>query len=317
LYRILDIAYSVRVLSILPAADVLVTNTIWLPVLIRDSRYGALYVHVGRYPKRQVWFYRHAARLPAPSTAVARAIARQSPRCAGKIRAIPYPVASAAETSAIGNSWSCRGKTILYVGRVHPEKGLVLLLEGFARFARSADPDWRLMVVGPWETQAGGGGQSYYERLRAISAPLAGRVELVGPVFERRLLEGLYRKARLFCYPSLAETGESFGLAPLEAMSAGCPALVSDLGCFSDYITDGRTGFVFDHRSGDPASSLADRLSQITSEPANFACIAEQARRVAARFALPLVTEMFLEDFARLAADRASTELSGLQQLQP
>jgi glycosyltransferase involved in cell wall biosynthesis len=307
LYRILDLIYSARTLSVLPTAHVVVTNAIWLPILIRDSRYGALYVHVGRYPKKQMWLYRHATRLQTVSTAVAHAIARQSPGCAHKVRVIPYPVAHATEPAEVKNSWSGRGKTILYAGRIHPEKGLEILLKGFAQFIRSADTGWRLSIVGPWETSAGGGGKEYYERLRAISAPLDGKVDWAGPVFERQLLDGFYREASLFVYPSVAEVGESFGLAPLEAMSAGCPALVSALACFADYIADGETGFVFDHRSDDPAARLAEKLSQIVSEPAKLGRVAEEACRTASRFALPLVAEMFLDDFASLVNHRTTS----------
>lgn len=304
LYRILDLIYSARTLFVLPAADVVVTNAIWLPILIRNPRYGALYVHVGRYPKNQMWLYQHAARLQTVSTEVARAIAHQSPQCANKVRVIPYPVAQATEPAEIKKSWASRENTILYVGRIHPEKGIEILLNGFARYIASNDSSWRLSIVGPWETSAGGGGKEYYERLRAISAPLDGRVNWVGPVFDRQLLDSFYRKASLFVYPSVAETGESFGLAPLEAMSAGCPALVSALDCFLDYIAAGKTGFVFDHRADDPSGGLARKLSQITSEPATLARVAEQACHTASRFALPHIAKMLLDDFEALLTQR-------------
>src|SRR5262249_36666073 len=48
--KFLDLLYSRRVMSILPPADILVTNTFWLPMLVRDSTHGKIYVHVGRYP---------------------------------------------------------------------------------------------------------------------------------------------------------------------------------------------------------------------------------------------------------------------------
>jgi glycosyltransferase involved in cell wall biosynthesis len=302
LYRMLDLVYSALTLSVLPAADIVVTNAIWLPILIRDSRYGSLYVHVGRYPKGQMWLYRHAARLQTVSTAVANAIAQQSPGCANKISVIPYPVAQTADPAGVKASWAQREKNILYAGRIHPEKGLEILLEGFARFARADHMGWRLLIVGPWETKQGGGGKEYYERLRAMSAPLDGRVSWHGPVFDRQILDSMYGKASLFVYPSIAETGESFGLAPLEAMSAGCPALVSALACFSDYIVDTQSGFIFDHRSNEPADRLAGKLSEITSAPANLANVAEQACRTASHFALPPVAQMYLADFARVTS---------------
>src|SRR5881227_1103196 len=55
--KILDFFYSLRVRRILPVADILITNTFWLPVLVRDPSRGKLYLHVGRYPKGQMWLY--------------------------------------------------------------------------------------------------------------------------------------------------------------------------------------------------------------------------------------------------------------------
>ena len=70
----------------------------------------------------------------------------------------------------------------------------------------------------------------------------------------------IYQTADLFCYPSLAEKGESFGLAPLEAMATGLVPIVSDLDCFKDFITEGETGCFFNHRGEDAPIELAKTL---------------------------------------------------------
>src|SRR5947207_3269820 len=44
--KLLDLCYSLRVLPALPAADILVTNTFWLPMLARRRKQGRLYIHV-------------------------------------------------------------------------------------------------------------------------------------------------------------------------------------------------------------------------------------------------------------------------------
>src|SRR5437868_7628952 len=62
----------------------------------------------------------------------------------------------------------------------------------------------------------------------------------------------------LFPYTTLFR---SFGLAPLEAMADGCAVLVSNLDCFHDFIRDGETGFIFDHRTKSDGDSLRDRKS--------------------------------------------------------
>jgi hypothetical protein len=53
-----DLWYGLRVMPILPPADILVTNTFWLPALERRKSRGKLYVHVARYPKGQMKLYR-------------------------------------------------------------------------------------------------------------------------------------------------------------------------------------------------------------------------------------------------------------------
>src|SRR5207253_8522157 len=63
--KFLDLLYSFNTMSVLPEADILVTNTFWLPILIRNLRRGKIYVQVARYPKGQMRFYRRAARLQA------------------------------------------------------------------------------------------------------------------------------------------------------------------------------------------------------------------------------------------------------------
>jgi glycosyltransferase involved in cell wall biosynthesis len=297
--KFLDLIYSWRARSAVPPSDVIVTNTFWLPVLLRRGGHGKLYVHVARFPKGQMRLYRHAARLQTPSREVARAIAAEQPALADRIRVIPNPLPHAAmppEPAPL----SSRDKIILYVGRLHPEKGIGLLIEAFAALPAERRRDWRLVIVGPAEAKYGGGGISYLEELKAAAAGANGRVEFRGAIFEPEELDKEYRAARLFVYPSLAERGESFGVAPLEAMSHGCPVLVSALACFSDFIEDGGTGFVFDHRQPDPVQSLSGKIAQIFEEHGLLERVAEAGWRKSAEYLLPCVARQFLDDFAEL-----------------
>src|SRR5207248_787967 len=127
--KLLDLIYSVRVTSILPDADIVVTNTFWLPILLRNPKHGKVYVQVARYPKGQMRFYGRVARLQAPSHAVARAIAAETPSLASKVRVVPNPFPGS--TKGTPPSISQREKIILYLGRVHPEKGVHLLINAF------------------------------------------------------------------------------------------------------------------------------------------------------------------------------------------
>ena len=296
--KFLDFLYSRRVISILPPADILVTNTFWLPVLARDSTCGKVYVHVGRYPKGQMRYYHRAARLQAPSSAVGKAISNEAPQSSAKVSVIPYPAPGS--TSAAPPPIRDRSKVILYVGRVHPEKGVHLLIQAFVRGTRAAFTDWKLMIVGPVETRFGGGGTDYLAKLKQFAAGAGDRVKFAGSIFDSVALEQAFRDARLFVYPSLAERGESFGLAPLEAMTHGRAVLVSNLACFSDFIRDGETGFVFNHRSNFPVESLREKIDHIIRDEALLARVAEAGQHKCGEYSLSRVADRFIADFSSL-----------------
>jgi glycosyltransferase involved in cell wall biosynthesis len=295
--KLLDLIYSLRVLRILPTADIIVTHTFWLPILLRSEKHGKIYVHVGRYPKGQMRLYRHVARLQAMTHALARGIAREVPDCESKIAIIPNP---APETKTPGPPppLETRPKTILFVGRIHPEKGIHLLIDAFAGKA-AAFQNWKVVIVGPAETKFGGGGERYLDSLkqRARDAAICFR----GPVFDTLALENEFRSAQLFVYPSLAERGETFGLSAVEAMAHGCAVLVSNLGCFQDFVRDTKTGLIFDHRAPDPVAALRDKMASAIVDPALLARVAEAGyREVTTEYSLSRVARRFLDDFQSL-----------------
>jgi len=294
----LDLLYSLRVLPVLPEADILVTHTFFLPILARRKRWGKLYVHAARYPKGQMRFYGHAARIQTVSGPIRKAIVREVPHLASKVISIPNPLPG--EVASVPPQPRPAGaeKRLLYVGRVHPEKGIGLLLDAFALLPASLRAGWKLVVVGPAEARYGGGGGDYLAELKKRAGSLP--VEWTGPVFDPERLHAHYREASLFVYPSLAEKGETFGLAPLEAMAQGCPALVSALDCFGDFIENGVNGWVFDHRAAAPAQTLASRLGELMEPPELLAQAAPRAWATAERFSLERVAGMYLDDFQTL-----------------
>jgi glycosyltransferase involved in cell wall biosynthesis len=297
--KLLDLWYSLRVRAILPEGDILVTNTFWLPMLVRSPRLGKLCVHVARYPKGQLRFYRHAAQLLTLSSPIARAMAEQEPSIQKKIAMLPLPLPASDQP----NTESKRELSMLYVGRIHPEKGIGLLVDAFGRFLKQSGTTadgWKLTVVGPWKESQGGGGEDYHRDLLAQAAPLGNRIEWVGPVFGAGKLEAYYRRASLFIYPSLAELGETFGLAPLEAMAQGCPPLVSSLECFQDFIADGDTGFIFDHRAPDPAAALAGKLATLAGNPVLLRETARRAQQASLAYRPEVLAERYLANFSSL-----------------
>lgn len=299
--KLMDLAYSLRVCRALPPADILVTNTFCLPMLVRSRRPGRIYVHVARYPRGQMRFYRHAARLQPCSQVIARAICEQTPQIASLVKVVPNPLPDAAfhpdEESLLTSE---RDETILFVGRVHPEKGIELLLEALRALHARGFTRWRAAIVGPWETRQGGGGEDYYRRLRDRYREMDASVDWVGPIFDPEKLYAHYRRAALFVCPTLAAKGEAAPATPVEAMAAGCPPVMSDLECFRDYLQEGRNGFVFNHEAPEPALALAEKLQMLIEDTSLRAAVARYGLETAHRYRMPQIAQLFLEDFQSL-----------------
>lgn len=297
----LDLAYAIGAARHVERSDVIVCNSFWTPLVMRllRRRAGPLLVHVARFPKGQMRLYRHAAIVQAVSSAVADGIASEAPELLPKLRVLPNPV----DTEVFRPPREPRryeGElVVLYVGRVHPEKGLDTLARAMrglsGRLARV-----RLRIVGPWAIESGGGGDAYVESLRAEAGST--RVDFVGPVRDPHALALEYQRAHCFCYPSIAEKGEAFGLAPLEAMATAAPVVVSDLRCFADYLQPGTSGLVFDHRAADPAAPLAAALERVLTDPSFASRLGRAASERARDFALDPVAHRYLRLFAEAAS---------------
>lgn len=107
--------------------------------------------------------------------------------------------------------------TILFLSRLHPVKGLDLLLPAFAR-VRSVIPAARLLI--------GGSGEPAYERwidTQIGALGIAEAVERHGFVLGVKK-EELLRRAAVFVLPSYQE---NFGVAVVEALAAGLPVIVT------------------------------------------------------------------------------------------
>ena len=300
--KLRDLRYALRVRRILPPADVTVTNTFWMPLLVRSFLHGAVYVHVARFPKGQMRLYRHVARLQPVSSVVGDAIKQQTPSVAHLVKVLPNP---------IPENWLAddrilaipRKPTVLYVGRVHPEKGLDLLIDAFALLPKTVREQWTLSVVGPWDIDAGGGGEAYLADLKRRASDSDIQVEWVGPVYELDALKAQYDRAEIFVYPSRAAQGEALPLAPVEAMARGSAPIVSSLKCFSDYLRHGENGLVFASDTPDAAKALAAALSELIAAPEYRLRLRREALKTAASYTVDKIARQYLNDFEALIDD--------------
>lgn len=294
-----ELWFSFRALAVLPTADLIVTHSITAPLLIRKKRWGRLYVHVARFPKGQMRWYRHARRLQTVSHAVADALLAQAPELAPQVTVIRYPHGQEHLTL---DPQPEKTDTILFAGRVHPEKGVHLLLEAFARLPETVRSTWRLIIAGSAETAFGGGGSSYRQQLETLAQRVPGRVTFLGHIENATRLARLYAEARLFVYPSLAATGETFGAAPLEALYWGTPVLVSQLACFKEFLREGHNGWSVACSPEGSCDALSEKLSFLLAHPDELQRASTVARSTTERFSLSSVAADYLADFERLVS---------------
>jgi len=116
-----------------------------------------------------------------------------------------------------GNEFEPDRKVLLYLGRLHPKKGLPTLLRSW-REAISKNGDWILVIAG-WD-QAGH--RSELEQLVA-QLGISDSVKFVGPLFGAQR-DAAYQSANAFVLPSLSE-GQP--LAVLEAWSHALPVIMT------------------------------------------------------------------------------------------
>ncbi len=109
-------------------------------------------------------------------------------------------------------------KFILYLGRIHPKKGIDLLINAYARLAHEL-PDTHLVIAGPDQT----GWRNALEAM-ARQRGIAGLVHFPGMMSGDEKW-GAFRAADCFVLPSHQE---NFGLVAAEAMALGLPLVITD-----------------------------------------------------------------------------------------
>ena len=307
--------YALKTARHVPPGDVVVTNDFWMPAVLPwlKPSVGNVIPCLQRFPKNQGRLYNKCAALAAVSLAVADAVKAQSPAVAGKVVVVPNAIDEEfLKRSVEHGAWSmekgadgARPVRILYVGRIHPEKGLMLLANALrllaARDQRTKKPKdkelgWECVLVGPVKQSEGGGGEVFAEELKLQVEGLPVRFE--APMYDPAALAKIYDQADVFVYPSVAETGESFGIAPLEAMARGVVPVVSDLAVFREYLEPGVNGMVFDHSSGEAAENLAVVMPALIGDADRRKQMAVAARKTAEGFSTAAIAERYLKLFA-------------------
>lgn len=144
------------------------------------------------------------------------------------------------------------GKKILYVGRLEPVKGLLVLLEAMAGL-RDHHPDMQLTVVGD------GSARSAIEA-EAQRLGLTDMIDFVGYKTQDEVA-ALLPLSDMLVLPSFAE---GVPVVLMEAMASGKPVIASRVAGVQELVEDGVNGFTVP--SGD-SIALAERIEQLFADP--------------------------------------------------
>lgn len=312
-----DLYYALRATMSLPKGDMLVTNTFWLPLLAPKLRPGAgrVHAHIQRVPKGQMKAYASSgiARLAAVSTAIKNFIIQEHPGAEPLVRVFPNPIDTKVFVPPSEPRRYDGELRLVYTGRIHPEKGLHLLIDAL-RIFHGKHPGFPLStrIIGPHRIEDGGGGDQFFKALSGRAANIP--VEFNGPIYGREQLAEELRSAHIYCYPSQAEKGEASPVAPLEAMATGLVTIVSALPQFGDYLQHRQNGLVFNHRAEDPAEELCRALETAAFEGDEaIRKISQAAAAQGARFSIADVAERYLQDFEELLQGEQTSSAATLQ----
>ena len=106
-------------------------------------------------------------------------------------------------------------RTLLFLSRIHPKKGLIELVEAWSRVRPRG---WRVVVAGPDED-----GHRAKVEARIMNKGLTEDFQFVGSV-DGEEKAALYRSADLFILPTFSE---NFGIVVAEALAYGLPVITT------------------------------------------------------------------------------------------
>ena len=147
-----------------------------------------------------------------------RAYGLRNPVCV-----IPNGVEIPVGRSAVPAPWKDKlpkdARVLFYIGRLHPKKGLDMLLRGWSMVQRDANRSgWHLVIAG-WDQ----GGHEGELRELASALGLHDSVHFIGPQFGE-LKTACFQAAEAFVLPSLSE---GLPITVLEAWANGLPVLMT------------------------------------------------------------------------------------------
>lgn len=227
---------------------------------------------------------RHAAAVTTPSRVVLEEL-REQLELVAPVTVLPNAV-DLSEFDIVPPRDERLGRYIFSAGRLVHQKGVDLVLRAYAQ-ARESLGGRRLIVAGD------GPERPALIRL-AADLGLDGHVSFAGTVGRERLAE-LMCGADAFAFPSRQE---AFGIALLEAMAAGTPAVAAHVGGIPEFARDGDNALLV---APEDADGLAAALVRLAGDPELRARLVLGGRAQAEQHSWSRVVPLYEEIYQRVA----------------
>ncbi len=162
---------------------------------------------------------------------------------------------------------------LLFVGRLVPYKAADMVVEALGQLPEGERQRVALTLVGD-------GPQRSRLEQQVQSLGLEQQVAFTGWIPQEQT-RAYYRRAHLFCFPSIREFG---GAVVLEAMASGLPCIVADYGGIGEYVTSD-CGFKIPPESRSHlVQGLVASIQTILTRPETYPDLSRKALQRAAQF---------------------------------
>ncbi len=240
--------------------------------------------------KYLTWYYSHYKKILAPSAFAKKLLEERGIKNVsiqpsginyGKYRAV-FGTEDAEARKYL--KLKKKDRMIIFVGRIALEKNLEDLI-GVAPTLVNKIPDLRIVLVGK------GPALEHYKQL-AKKTGLEQHFIFTG-YLDDDLLVKLYPAADAFIFPSRFDTQ---GLAVVEALAAGVPAIVKSGSAVSEYIEEGKNGYLYSD-----GFELVEKIVSVVSESKNMRSYASNS---ATKFDIAKTTEELLSTYKLMMKEK-------------
>jgi len=179
-----------------------------------------------------------------------------------------------------------RGEDLLWVGRIHPDKGTDIAIE----VARRSGLSLKLAGAVVPEDEIS---NLYWEE--KIKKMISGKQFQYLGLVPHSKISSLYQNAKALLFPIQWE--EPFGLVMIEAMACGTPVIAFGRGSVPEIVKDGRTGFIIEPGDIDGMVKAVKKIDQID----RMAC----RRHVEENFTIERMVEKYEKIYKKIIKEQS------------